>query len=92
MGAGSLEGGEDAAKKAIKASGAVVRINPAEFLRILTRSKEPIVIVAEGGVLSKSYRYLTAYKGFIFYAQSAVPLKLMNNIEVIKANQIWTPS
>ena len=88
-----MEGGEEAARaQAIKASGAVVRVSPAEFLRILTKCEEPIVIVAEGGVLSKNYRYLTSYKGFIFYAQSGVPLKLMNSIEVIRANQMWTPS
>jgi len=36
--------------QAVKASGVLVRIAPAEFYKILDRAKEPLIVHAQGGV------------------------------------------
>jgi len=77
--------------QAIRAMGVIVRIEPNEFERILARQDSPLVVTAQGGLLSTTYQYLTSYKGLAFFAQSATPLSLSSNTEVIVANKIWIP-
>lgn len=38
---------------AIKASGAIVRVEPNDFVAILGRSESPLVVRSEGGLLSR---------------------------------------
>ena len=54
--------------RAIRASGVVVRVEPPDFLRVLNRQDEPIVVRAPGGFFQASWRYLTTYKGLAFFA------------------------
>lgn len=77
---------------AIKASGTIVRVSPSSFLTILSKSDDPLVIVAQGGVFSVSYQYLTSYKGLAFYAKSKEPLQVEGLAEIIVADKIWIPS
>ena len=77
--------------QAIKASGVVVRLEPVEFSRILTRVKTPLVVTAEGGLFSTTYKYLVAYKGLAFYTESKASLALPPDVEVVKAGRIWIP-
>jgi hypothetical protein len=42
--------------QAIKASGVLVRVDPAEFMKIVGRVPDPLVVAATGGVFSKSYQ------------------------------------
>ena len=77
--------------KAIKASGVVVRVSPADFHAILRRIERPLVIHAEGGFFSTNYQYLVSYKGFAFFTKSSEPLLLPTEIETIAARKIWTP-
>ena len=44
--------------QAIKASGALVRIDPEGFKTLVQRSREPLVVIAEGGFFSKKFQYL----------------------------------
>ena len=76
---------------AIKASGTIVRVSPASFLKIVSKSEEPLVIVAEGGLFSVSYQYLTSYKGLAFFTKSSDPLYLDGSAEIITADKIWIP-
>ena len=78
--------------RAIKASGAIVRLEPADFLTILGKTRAPLVVISEGGLLKKNHQYLSAYKGLIFFAKSADPLPLPGDAEVVAAKQIWIPS
>ena len=78
--------------RAIKASGAIVRLEPQEFQAILSRAKDLLVVVAEGGLLSTNYQYLTSYKGLVFFTKASSPLPLAGNTEVVKADKIWIPS
>jgi hypothetical protein len=77
--------------QAIKASGAIVRLEPAEFLKILGRQDEPLVVQAQGGVFRSSWHYLTSYKGLAFFTKSAEPLLLPGRTLIVSAASIWIP-
>jgi len=77
---------------AIKASGVLIRIEPQEFAKILARVKDPLIVVAEGGIFGKNYRYLMSYKGLAFFTKSDAPLELPGGAEVVTAEHISIPS
>ena len=77
--------------KAIKASGAIISTEAADFLTILSKSDKPLVVMAPGGFLKKKYQYLTGYKGLTFFTSSPEPLNLPGDIELIAAEKIWIP-
>jgi len=76
---------------AIKASGAIVKVEPDAFQKIAAKVDAPLVVRAEGGFLSKGYSYLTAYKGLIFYTKSPAELSFGSGVEMILAKKIWVP-
>lgn len=76
---------------AVKASGTLVRIEPDEFVKILQRTEKPLVIYAEGGMISTNHQYLTSYKGFAFFTKADEPIGLPKGAEVIVAEKIWIP-
>ncbi len=76
---------------AIKASGVVVRVSPADFLAILRKVERPLVVHARGGFFSTSYQYLVSYKGLAFFTKSPRPLSLPAEAETIAARKIWAP-
>lgn len=78
--------------QAIKASGAIVRVEPDEFLKLLARSADPLVVTAPGGFLSSGQEYLFSYKGLVFFTNSPEPLSLPESAEVIAAQRIWMPA
>jgi hypothetical protein len=80
-----------AVAQAIKASGAIVQVNPDDFMYILAKTSRPLVIMATGGMFKTNYQYLTAYKGFVFFVKSATPLPIPGDAELIAANKIWIP-
>jgi hypothetical protein len=77
--------------QAIKASGVLVTVKPADFLAVVQRQKEPLVVHAIGGIFSTSYQYLTSYKGLAFFTKSPEPLVLPSDAEVVPAKSIWIP-
>jgi hypothetical protein len=77
--------------EAIKASGAIVRVEPEAFEAILQRATAPLVVHATGGFFSTNYQYLTSYKGLAFYTKASQPLDLPKGAEVILAQKIWIP-
>jgi hypothetical protein len=78
--------------QAIKASGVLVRVQPEEFLRILNRQDEPLVVKAPAGFLQRGWRYLTGYKGLAFHTKSPDALALSGRTEVVEAQAISIPS
>jgi hypothetical protein len=76
---------------AIKASGVLVLLSPEEFVKILARAREPVVVVAEGGLFSRKFHYLMSYKGLAFFAKSNDPLQLPGGVEVVQARSISIP-
>ena len=77
---------------AIKASGAIVRVEPRDFAAIMDKVTEPLVVCAQGGFFSTTYQYLTAYKGLIFHTKTQTPLRLPAGTETVEAKKIWTPA
>ncbi len=78
--------------QAIKASGAIVQVEPDNFMAILSKAEKPAVVVAISGFRKKKYQYLAGYKGLVFYTKSNVPLHLTSETELIVAKKIWIPS
>lgn len=77
--------------QAIKASGAIISVESTDFLTILNRVENPLVVCSESRFISTKYHYTTAYKGLIFYTKSLNPLMLRPSVEVIQAKKIWIP-
>jgi hypothetical protein len=76
---------------AIKASGVVVRVDAGDFLAILKRVEEPLVVTSYGGVFRKQHKYLTSYKGLAFFTKSPSALLLSARTEIVRANKISIP-
>jgi hypothetical protein len=77
---------------AIKASGAIVSMEPHDFEAILQKAEAPLIVHAQGGVFTTKHYYLTAYKGLIFYTRTQTPLPLPRGAELVEARKIWVPS
>ena len=75
--------------EATKASGVLVKLEPEEFAKLLTRVKDPLIVIAEGGFFGENYQYLVSYKGLAFYTKSADELALPSAAEVVRADRIW---
>ena len=90
-GGGAVAAAYAAMAQAVKASGAIVRVEPEVFAVIAARMDKPLVVTAPGGWLSKGFQYLTSYKGLIFYTKSGNQISLPGGAEIIAAKQIWIP-
>jgi hypothetical protein len=77
--------------KAIKASGVVVWISPEDSQALLLRTKDALVVHAEGGLFSHKHRSLVSYKGLAFFTKAVEPIRLPASVEVITASKIWVP-
>ena len=94
MSAGAMAGAAAAAaahSQAVKASGVIVKVAPEDFLNILQRQDQPLVVHATGGFFSTYHRYLSSYKGLAFFTQSPTELSLPKGCEIIQAQKIWVP-
>ena len=90
-----MDGGAAAAAaiiaNAIKASGAIVRVEPKDFATLLRKADKPLVVYAEGGLLSTNHQYLMSYKGLTFFTKSDEQIDLPKGTEVVVADKIWIP-
>ena len=77
--------------QANRATALLVRLEPEEFSKVLSRMKEPMVVVVEGGIFTTHYHYLTSYKGLPFYTKSDGQLQLPDGTEVVNAGSISLP-
>jgi hypothetical protein len=91
-GAGASVAAQEAIANAIRASGAIVSVEPRDFEALLRKTEAPLVVTAQGGVFTTKYHYLTPYKGLIFYTRTEAPLPLPPKTELITARKIWVPS
>ncbi len=92
MSEGAVAAHAAAIAQAIKASGAIVQVEPGDFFNLVNRQREPLVVHATGGFFSSNYQYLTGYKGLIFFTKSSEPLTFPPHAEVMAAKKIWIPS
>jgi hypothetical protein len=77
--------------EATKASGVIIRVEKDAFLTIISKSESPLIVMAEGGVFSKNYQYLTSYRGLAFYTKTDEQIHFPNRTELIYAQKIWIP-
>jgi hypothetical protein len=93
MSAGASAGAAAAAAiaQATKASGVIVRVGPADFLRIVEQNEEPLVVHATGGFFAVKHMYLTSYRGLAFFTKSDVPISLGGHCQLVEAQKIWIP-
>lgn len=75
---------------AMKAIGAIIFVEPGEFLDILRKNEKGVVVYSPSGFLSK-HKYLTNYKGFTFFTKSKDALMIHGAAEVITAKKIIVP-
>jgi|GEM_PF-1194896 hypothetical protein len=66
MAYGSGAGAYAAIAQATKASGVIVRLEPQEFLAVLNRIKDPLIVTAKSGWPVSGHQYLTSFKGLAF--------------------------
>jgi len=76
---------------AIKASGAIVSVEPNDFVAILGMTESPLVVRAESGLFTRKYHYLSSYKGLVFYTKTQAPLVFSPKVELVTARKIWIP-
>lgn len=81
-----------ATANAVKASGAVIRLDPEEFAKVLSRTTEPVIVISPSGFKKKKIQYLLSWKGFIFYCISTEHMIFPKGAEIIAAKKIWIPS
>ena len=94
MAAGAAGGGAAAAAaiaNAIRASGAIVSVDPYDFELLLQKVEEPLVVHAEGGLFSTNYQYLMGYRGLVFFTKAQSPIPLPVGTQVIRSQKIWLP-
>jgi len=82
---------QQAIQNAIKASGAIVKIESNDFSGLLNKMDNALVIESAGGVFTTRFKYLTSYKGFIFYTKSREKLSISSRHELISSSRIWVP-
>jgi hypothetical protein len=87
---GGAAGAYVAMINAIKASGAIVEVEPNEFMEILIRAEEPLVVFSRAKWFVKN-KYMTSYKGLFFYTKTATLLPLPEEIEIVQSKKIWIP-
>lgn len=91
MSAEGAAAAQAAIQNAIKASGAIVKIDEESFRNLINKMDNGLVIEKLGGSFLSSYKYSTSYKGFIFYCRSKEPISVPGRLEKITAKQIWVP-
>ena len=91
-GGGAAAAAAAAIANAIKASGAIIKLERDQFIKILAKADSPVIVISETGFFKKKLQYLTCYKGLYFHCTSATPLSLPNKAEIITAKSIWVPA
>lgn len=68
--------------------GTGVRIKSEDFMTIVSKSEDPLVVETAEGFFTKIYKYATAYKGFVFFTESLNRLQFTAHTEIIQALSI----
>jgi hypothetical protein len=76
--------------QAIRAAGAIVRVEARDFERIVRNAREALVIRAPPSAFSRKYHYMS-YRGFVFYTRTREQLQFASGVEVIEAKTVYAP-
>jgi hypothetical protein len=77
--------------QAIKASGAIVRVAPDDFGKLLNQNAHGLVVHATRWLFSTSHVYVMGYQGLVFYTKTSDELHVPSTCQVVQASKIWTP-
>jgi hypothetical protein len=88
---GAAAAGAAAAVRAIKASGAIVRVEPDEFRKLVDQNTQGLVVHSTGGFFSAKHKYLMGYRGLAFYTAANDPIHVPSTCQVVEASRIWIP-
>ncbi len=77
--------------RATKASGAFANMEPDGFPAIVHKREKPLVVIATGWFLSRSFRHLVGYKGFVFHTNLRNEFVLPGKADVVHARTVWAP-
>ena len=86
----------DAAKaariNAVRSFGVIVTLEPDEFLRLVERQDEPLIVECKSaGFFATEYRYLVSYKGLTFFTKASKRLRLPAGIELVVSQKLYLP-
>lgn len=85
------DGGEEKsvsdAERLASASGCVVFLDKEEFIDVLKRQKDPLVVCSLKGTFRNVWTYLTCHRGMLFAHRSKSPIPL-EGYELINAEEI----
>ncbi len=76
---------------AIKSFGILVKVTHKDFLHIVGREKQSLVLTTTKKKWFFGYRYLVSYKGLAFYTNSSFRLELPHGTEVVTVEDIRIP-
>ncbi|MGH9867031.1 MAG: hypothetical protein ACREAA_02555 [Candidatus Polarisedimenticolia bacterium] len=77
--------------QAVKASGVMVRVEPAEFSKLLGRNSDALIVHTFGGFFSRRHQYIMGYKGLAFYTSAREPIFVPGTCQVVEAKRMWIP-
>jgi hypothetical protein len=77
--------------QAVRAMGVIVKVKPEEFVKIVRRASEPLIVRAPHGIFSSKHDYLVSYKGFAFYTSTNEDLRLPPDAELMEADSMYVP-
>lgn len=78
------------AMNANKAMGSIITVEPEQFLDILGKTEKPLVVHSPSGILTKN-KYITSYKGLVFFTKTKDQLLIPAAAEIINAKKISVP-
>ncbi|MFT6828506.1 MAG: hypothetical protein ACJAZV_001799 [Roseivirga sp.] len=89
VGAGAAQA---AIQQAIKASGAIIRIDATEFSRLISKIESGLVVESVTRFFGiENFKYSTSYLGFVFYCKSSEKISVPSRLEKINAKSMWFP-
>jgi hypothetical protein len=91
MSNGAAAAAAAAMANAIKASGAIVKVENKDFMKIIANIDKPLIVTAGKSFWSPSHKYLTSYRGLAFFTKSSERLRLPGDCELIIAKKISIP-
>jgi hypothetical protein len=80
-----------AAERKRKALGGIICLEIDEFKKYAEKSGENLILYREPKTFSRKFKYITYYKGFLFYSTSKNKVNFIPQIEILKVKSIWIP-
>ena len=73
--------------RVVTAGGCVIFLEREEFIEVLKRQEEPLVVCSLKGTLKNRHTYLTSYRGMLFAHRAKSPIEL-EGYDLINAQEI----